>query len=135
MLYVKNYRGEIFDLDSDKEFSNKHLSNCFGHIVDKADELWKIMDECLVEKDGKIHTLKLVPAIADTRTKIDFTWYCNTVNENGWIQSVGDYIKQGAKIYGAIWTSGNYGEPILRSVTQLLLNEKDEYKLILIPRI
>ena len=135
MLCVRNYKGEIFVLDTDKEYSNKHLANCFGHIVDKADELWKLMDECLVEKDGKFHTLKLVPAIADTRTKIDFSLDCTTVDEGGWIQSINDYIKQGAKIYGAIWASGNYGEPILNSVTQLLPNEKDEYKLILIPKI
>ena len=134
MLYVRNYKGEIFVLDTDKEYSNKHLASCFGHIVDKADALWKLMDECLVEEHGKVQKLKLVPAIVDSRTKIDFTWYCNTINENGWIQSIGDYIKQGARIYGAIWISDNQGEPVLKSVTQMLPDENEEYKLTLISK-
>lgn len=128
MKYIrtKDEIWEIMEIKSDYEKTYYHCKhNLIGkrfeeiNIIKQADTIKELCDEfILFDKDNLVY----VPIDIDFYSKEYIFKYAD-----------GDYtemtkIADTDEIYAAIWTKGNKGEPILKSVAKL--NDKKELELI-----
>lgn len=116
--YIRT-KGGVYEVQRDDENENSLIKEvvvikdgeltCLNKrgIIAQADTIDELCDEFVAEKYGN----RITFPVEDRKTYE--TRYC---------------VEYGWNIYGAIWTTGEHGEPILKSVARM--NEKGELELL-----